>query len=141
MENLSNIDLFNGIVGKIFSILYQNFPQEVEIDLGNFLEDFISADDYDGAFEMPQVTKSTLLWLDKAGYIWLTRPKYYGAAYSAVLSPKGLEVLKSIPKSIDPSKTLGEKIVEFSKGKFNEALNQTIKIAITEGSRFLDVLK
>jgi hypothetical protein len=45
---ISNIELFNGVAGKIFAILYQSFPVKTEIDFYSLMEDFIDPDDYDG---------------------------------------------------------------------------------------------
>ena len=135
MKKLSNMELFNGITGKVFAVLYQNFPKETVIKSSSFLEDFIDQNDFDGAFDMPEMTIATLKWLDKAGYIWLQEPQYYGGEYTAILSPKGLEALKSIPDSI--GKTLGEKIIDFSKEKFSDGMNQIVKIAISEGIKLI----
>lgn len=137
MKKLSNIELFNGITGKLLAILYQNFPQETEISHSKFLEDFIDPDDFDGAFNMPEMVKATLIWLDKAGYIWLKPPKGYGGTYSAVLSPKGLETLKMVPDSLESGKTLGERIIDFSNEQFGEGMNQLAKTAISEGIKLI----
>jgi hypothetical protein len=130
---ISNIDLFNGVAGKIFAILYQSFPVKTEIDFDSLMIDFIDPDDYDGVWELSDFAKSTANWLDESGYIWLESPQHYGGKHAAVLSPKGLEVLQATPKTIDPKKSLGEKIIEFSKGKFNESLSEVVKVAISEG--------
>ena len=53
--------------------------------------------------------------------------------YTATLTPKGLEVLKATPDSIEPTSSIGEKIVEYSKNKFGEGMNEIVKTAITEG--------
>lgn len=133
---MNNIELFNGITGKVFADLYQSFPIEAEIKVYDYLEDFIAEDDYDGSWEFPEMTKATIKWLDKAGYIWLTEPQAYGGVYKATLTPKGLEVLKQVPNSIEPTSSIGEKIVEYSKSKFSEGMNEIVKTAISEGIKF-----
>ncbi len=133
MAKISNIELFNGIAGKVFAELYENFPKETEIKPESFLESFIDKDDFDGSFELFEMVEATLIWLDKAGYIWLEKPECYGGEYSAILSHKGLETLKMVPDSVEPTKTVGEKIIEFSKSRFSEGLNQLVTIAISEG--------
>ena len=133
---MNNIELFNGITGKVFAELYQSFPVEAEINLTGYLEDFIAVDDYEGAWEFPEMTKATIKWLDKAGYIWLTSPQSYGGSYKATLTPKGLEILKQTPNSIEPTSSIGEKIVEFSKNKFSDGMNEIVKTAISEGIKF-----
>lgn len=136
MKKLSNIDLFNGITGKLFAELYQNFPQQTEIKPLSFLEDFIDKNDFEGSFKLEVMVNATLIWLDKAGYIWLKKPEYYGESYSAILSHKGLESLKLVPNSVEPQKTIGDKIIEFSKNRFSDGLNQMVTIAISEGIKF-----
>lgn len=136
MGKMTNIELFNGITGKVFAQLYESFPVEVEIKLSGYLEDFIAEDDFNGAWDFQEMTKATIKWLDRAGYIWLKDPEYYGGHYSATLTPKGLEVLKATPNSIEPTSSFGEKIVEYSKGKFGEGMNEIVKTAISEGIKF-----
>ena len=137
MEKRTNIELFNGITGKVFAQLYESFPVEAEIKLSGFLDDFITEDDFEGAWDFPEMTKATIKWLDRAGYIWLKEPEYYGGNYSATLTPKGLEVLKATPDSIEPTSSIGEKIVAYSKRKFGEGMNEIVKTAITEGIKFV----
>ena len=66
-----------------------------------FLKDFIDPNDFDGAWNLPEFAEATLEWLNKAGYIWLIEPKAIGDNYTSTLSPKGLEVLKHIPESLE----------------------------------------
>jgi hypothetical protein len=137
MKTLTNIELFNGITGKTFAILYGNFPVETEINPSVFLKDFIDPNDFDGAWNLPEFAEATLEWLNKAGYIWLIEPKAIGDNYTATLSPKGLEVLKHIPESLESKTSIGEKIIEKSKGKINDVLNQLVSIAISEGVKLI----
>jgi len=136
MHKMTNIELFNGITGKLFAQLYEKFPVEQEIKLSAFLGDFIDPDDFDGAWDFSDITEATIKWLDRAGYIWLKAPEYYGGEYSATLTPKGLEIMKATPDSIESTSSIGEKIIAFSKGQFGEGMNQIVKTAITEGFKF-----
>jgi hypothetical protein len=137
MEKATNIELFNGITGKVFAQLYEKFPIEAEIQLSGFLDDFIDPTDFSKIWDLPEMTKATIKWLDRAGYIWLKDPDHYGGGYKATLTPKGLEVLKATPDSIEPTHSIGEKMVEFSKKQFGEGMNQVVKIAISEGIKFV----
>ncbi len=133
MKKLSNIELFNGISGKVFADLYQSFPRETKIHPKTYLTDFIDEDDFDGAFDFDEMVKATIVWLDNAGYILLKKPENYQDGYSATLSHKGLETLKLIPDSITSTKSIGEKLIDFSKQKFGDGMNEIVKIAISEG--------
>jgi hypothetical protein len=97
----------------------------------------VNKDDYDGAWDMSTLAEATVKWLAAAGYIWLKEPEEFGDPYSAVLSPKGFEVLKVIPEVIDTSKTLGEKIMELSKDKLSSALTKLVELAISQGFKIM----
>jgi hypothetical protein len=139
MPRVGNIELFNGVVGKLFALLYSQFPHYAEIDFNALATDLIDKDDYDGGFEIGDFTESTVRWLADADYIWLRPPESLGAEFkhTATLSPKGFEALKQIPESLDSKKTLGEKIVDFSKGKMNEGLTEAVGIAISQGFKLM----
>jgi hypothetical protein len=140
MKKVTNIEVFNGIAGRIFDLLYKNFPAYVEIDFNSLGIDLIDEDDPEAgekAFNMLALSEETFHWLEAAKYIWLEDRKNPEDPYRAVLSPKGFEVLKAIPKAIDKKKTLGEKIGELSKGKINEAYNQVVGYAISLGFKLM----
>jgi len=139
MPGLGNIELFNGVVGKLFAVLYAQFPHYAEIDFDTLALDLIDKDDFDGAFDIGLFTESAVRWLADAGYIWLRVPECIGreSKHTATLSPKGLEVLKQVPQSLDPTKTLGEKIIDLSKGKINDALTEAVGLAISQGFKLM----
>lgn len=139
MHGVSNIELFNGVIGKLFALLYAKFPYYAEIDFRTLAIDLVDKDDIDSAFEIGDFTEAAVRWLAEAGYIWLKQPQTLGAGekHTATLSPKGFEVLKQIPESIDSKKTLGEKITDFSKGKLNYALTQAVGTAISQGFKMM----
>ncbi len=134
---MNNIEAFNLITGKLFAQLYQGFPSYVEIDYHSLCLDLMPKDDYSKAWDMPKFAEATVQWLSEADYIWLNPPPTIGAKYSAVLTPKALEVLKAIPDALDGKRPLGERIVEFAKGKLNESLSEAVSLAISEGVKLL----
>lgn len=137
MKNVTNIELFNGIAGRLFALLYEKFPFYSDVDIDSLAIDLVDKNDYDGAWDISELTEATVRWLSAAGYIWIKESQEFGTPYTAVLSPKGFEVLKAIPEVIDTSKTLGEKIKELSKDKLNSALNKAVELAISQGFKIM----
>jgi hypothetical protein len=132
MKKMTNIELFNGITGKVFANLYENFPLENEFQLANFLGDFIDPEEFTSGCNVPQMTEATVKWLERAGYIWLNNPLGAEGSFTASLTPKTLKILKETPDAIEPTSCIGDKIVEFSKEQFGEGMNQLVKTAIAE---------
>jgi hypothetical protein len=137
MKNVTNVELFNGIAGRLFALLYEKFPFYTEIDIGSLSTELVDKDDYDGAWNMSALAEATVKWLAAAGHIWLKEPEGFGAPYTAVLSPKGFEVLKATPKAIGEGKALGEKIKELSKEKLSASLTKLVELAISEGFKLM----
>ncbi len=137
MNNLTNIDLFNGVAGRLFALLYEKFPFYADVDMNSLSSALVDKDDYDGAWNILELAEAAVKWLAAAGYIWLEEPQAFGAPYTAVLSPKGFEVLKAIPDVINESKTLGEKIIEVSKDKLSSGFTKLVEVAISEGFKLM----
>lgn len=137
MKNVTNIELFNGVAGRLFALLYEKFPFYANVDFNTLSNELVNKDDYDGSWDVSELAEATVIWLANAGYIWLKEPESLNAPHTAVLSPKGFEVLKATPESIDPSKTLGEKIIELSKDKLSFGLNKAVELAISQGFKMM----
>ena len=137
MKKVTNVELFNGIAGRLFALLYEKFPFYTDVNVNSLGNELIDKDDYDGVWDMSELAEATVHWLAAAGYIWLKEPQIFGDPYTAVLSPKGFEVLKATPEVIDTSKTLGEKIMELSKDKLSAALNKAVELAISQGFKMM----
>jgi hypothetical protein len=137
MKTVTNIELFNGVAGRLFAILYERFPFYTDVEASSLSSELVDKDDYDGAWDVSDLADATVKWLAAAGYIWLKEPEQFGDGYSAVLSPKGFEVLKATPKVIGEGKTLGEKIKELSKDKLNSGFTKLVEVAISEGFKLM----
>ena len=57
-----------------------------------------------------------------------------GKSYEVVLTQKGLQVLRKVPDSLQGNKSLGERLVEFSKNKGSEAVGTLVSLAINTAS-------
>lgn len=97
---MSNLKRFNHLTAKLFAVLYRNFPLESKINLEQFGREVLHAVGDGAAADSAALTRATLEWLDRAGYIWLTPPEFSTGDYAAVLSPKGLESLQILPESL-----------------------------------------
>ena len=132
---MSNIESFNRCTALIFSDLYRAFPFRKEISLDSLPEGIfsdISEDEYDGTFDRLIILGKTGKWLYEAGYIWaeeVTETTIVGA----ILSPKGLEVLKATPESISTKETLGERMGTLVKEGSFKLLSKTVDIALSTG--------
>lgn len=119
---MSNIESFNRCAALIFAELYRSFPFRKEISLDSLPEgifDDIPEEDFKGAFDRIMVFEKTGNWLVEAGYIWAEQVTE-STIFGAILSPKGLEVLKAMPDSISMEQTLGERMVELvQKGSYS----------------------
>ena len=137
MKSVTNVEFFNGIAGRLFALLYEKFPFYSDVDFILLGKDLVDKNDYDGAWNTSELAEATVYWLADAGYIWLKEPPEFVDYHTAVLSPKGFEVLKATPEVIDKSKTLGEKIVELSKDKLSSGLNKAVELAISQGFKMM----
>jgi hypothetical protein len=133
----SNIELFNLITGDLFAQLYESFPEPTKIDFDTLGIKFIEPSDYHGALSVSQFSEATVRWLADAEYIWLDPPATLDGKHTARLSPKGLEILRAIPDSLEEKIPLGEKIVEFSKKTIATSLSDTVKLALGLGVKYL----
>ena len=133
----SNIQLFNLITGDLFAKLYESFPVPCEIDFASLGMNFIDPSDYDGSFAISSFAEDTTKWLSDANYVWLESPSHMGAKSTARLTPKGLEILRAIPASLEEKIPLGEKLIEFSKKTVADSLSDTVKLALGLGVKYL----
>ena len=134
---MNRIEHFNRCTGLIFGELYRSFPLRADVTsdvLPAEIFDDIDEDDFDGAFERLVVFQKTAQWLVQAGYIWAEDVRDSGL-HSAVLAPKGLEVLKAVPSSLASERSLGEQIQHVtSKGAY-ALLSKSVDAALAAGVR------
>jgi len=132
---VSNIERFDTIVVLALAELYSRFPVPQYLASSKFIvtEDgehidglspeaeglLFDEDPYlkDPYFKRREFAFESLRWLVDAGYLHGT-PVAYDGINNAVLTAKGLEVLKAIPDSLQGS--LGERLVEAVKADSRE---------------------
>jgi len=139
--SLSNIDDFNISAGKILAKLYETFPVPMNILPEHFVEGGRDAcykfDEFLGA-ESHNSTAINFLcvaaWLIQEQYVAATDPnRHMGYFKDAVLTQKGLLVLDTIPKSLEYTAPIGERLVKSVKTGAGEAVKSIAREALQIG--------
>ncbi|WP_139463000.1 hypothetical protein [Aeromonas veronii] len=136
MEN--NIKKFDKLVALILAELYRKFPVRSHVDIYHVFEctEQGGVDD-EGVWREPsdlseddrQFYCDTIKWLIDTGYVIGTIEHHNSS--SVTLSIKGLQLLKSVPSSLDSSDTLGEQLLSFLKSGAKDAAGQLISSALS----------
>ncbi|EPB4503246.1 hypothetical protein [Yersinia enterocolitica] len=138
MTTPPNIEIFNETVGKTLAFLYENFPQRMSftvseltgIPVPSLVEEKQTRIEKYRALEMRYYS---IAWLVDTGYI-SAKPIPYDEFHDAVLTAKGLEVLKIEPESLKAP--FGDKLIEASKNSAAEVLKSTASSLLTAGATF-----
>lgn len=135
----SNIDKFDQIAGRTFALLYESFPTPRPLLPKDFLDDNLTVEhDFMGEIPSPEsiFVLDSLTWLLNSGFISAAR--HNSGLSNAVLTVRGLEVLKQRPHSVSPSEpeiTLGTRLMKAVKtgsGKMvSTAVNQALSIGVS----------
>lgn len=141
---LKNIELFDTFTGVILKELYENFPVCLDIKV-----DQMVADNNEGLENVERdrkelILSETLFWLQDSEFITFKAPDgkmftYDGHQRSnffmcCVLTAKGLEVLKKIPKRLDSSKqkSIGEELIEAVKAGAKKQISDVVGAALSQ---------
>src|SRR5690606_29713711 len=113
---VSNIQRFDEITGKVLAALYEAFPVPIYLPAAQFVEQPTRQCDHMGEVpsEEAEFFIACVKWLAEAGYLKLSGTNY-GCASDVVLTAKGLETLKAVPKSLHDSPSIGEQLIEATK--------------------------
>ena len=125
-----NIELFDQMVGHIFATLYEAFPIASDVDAMPIIQKISWHDD-----EKAHVYfQSTYQWLISAGYV-TGKPLLSSYTYTeCLLTAKGLEVLKGMPKSLrEDAQPLGEEISKAVKAGAADSVKGLVGQALTAG--------
>jgi len=132
MVKKANIELFNEYTAVIFATLYESFPIPTQLSASDIL-DRENAADLSDQYDQERVCFATIRWLNEAGYIRYKSDNEMGFQ-NVVLTPKGLELLKAIPASLENSVSIGDHLIALMKtGTTREMAIDLVKLAFTEG--------
>lgn len=109
MASRSNMETFNTTVARIFELLYDGFPEPTNIGQDHFLDALDSEGNSIGRDGGVIRIQSTLLWLTEEGYI-RTRGYSNHICLGAVLTQKGLTILRATPAALEGNGPFGERI-------------------------------
>lgn len=131
-----NIDKFDVLVARIFEALYREFPNKVVLQPTELLDcDEQPYYNEAGYFVSPLTDDEsdflyyTVSWLHESGYLL---GSIHGAWDSKVtLSLKGLQLLKSVPNSVESNSSLGEQLKEAIGNGAKDHAATLIKEALT----------
>lgn len=130
---MSNIERFNDCAARLFAMLFENFPFRVDLQyvkwLTNEHEGDITHDDL-------ALCQATVEWLAEAGYITVGSYTRHMATRVS-LTPKGLEVLKAVPESLDSRQSVGDALLDYAKGVGAKTSQSLMSTALTEGFKIM----
>jgi hypothetical protein len=132
---MKNIELFDLYVGKIFVLLYEEFPVRKNINACDFLgykEKYDESNYTDKEDKECGIFESTMEWLQESGYI-LYKEKSSVWYIDVILSAKGLELLKAVPESVRTKKSIGEHINHLARESTDESLKQAVNMLLSMG--------
>lgn len=133
----SNIEQFDEYTGQILGRLYEKFPVPVRVMASDFFDCgpiSIANDEYVFTGDDAAIFQATASWLVMAGYIH-TPGKKNSFLDSAVLTAKGLELLKLTPSSVVGGPSLGDKLTKAAKDESREALRAVASEILGMGVR------
>lgn len=137
-----NIQLFDEYAGQIFAHLYQSFPVPTSV----MPQDFISCgsiglqnNEFAHTGEDAKIFLATAKWLVMSGYI-TCNGENFSYVRDAVLTAKGLEILKSTPSSIKGGPSLGDRLATAAKEDGREALRSVTAEVLGLGVRLISPL-
>ena len=140
-----NIDRFNEIAGCVLAHLYQSFPIPAKLKPSSIGLKDLGPDDYATISLATVITapddseamffRHTVKWLISNGFLTAMPYIQSDSFGDAVLTPKGLEVLNSIPESLSAKQPIGERLTEATKTGAKEILRSVASEAISIGVR------
>lgn len=139
---VSNIDVFNDLTGRILGDLYLQFPMPKPLIAENYVE---AATTWHEKYQMDMPSDeaefflATAGWLINAGYL-TGKVKPYTHVEDAVLTAKGLEVLKAIPDSLKGGASIGEQLANAAKEGGKETMRGLVTEALGLGARLISPL-
>lgn len=142
MSEPANIELFDTFTAKIFALLYERFPLRVPLDATKLADvrDFddcgVPLDAHGRPSREFEVCRATIAWLRDAGYIDCQGESAHGWG-GCVLTARGLEVLKSMPESLQRKESIGERLVRLVRAEAMDLAREVARAAISMGVSLL----
>jgi hypothetical protein len=135
-----NIERFDELTGSLLVALYAAFPMPVALVPENYVGKSWMVDNFSGALfasEEAEFFAATVQWLNNAGYLRYQEmdPAKVNGFTGAVLTAKGLELLKAIPDSLGGS--FGERLGKAAAAEGREGLRALVSQVLGAGISLL----
>lgn len=108
----ANIEKFDEITGEVFAKLYENFPSPCLLKAADYVEtplEFHEQLGFEVTTKDAEFFFACIRWLESAGYI-TTKSENELYVADALLTNKGLEVLRAVPSSLQGKASIGEQL-------------------------------
>jgi hypothetical protein len=132
----TNIERFDELTGQVFGKLYTSFPIPIHLQSRHFIADSIWSNQSQQDPERVQAVRmfyATVRWLASSGYLTFNETR--DGIEDAVLTAKGLEVLKATPSSLESGPSIGERLAATGKEGGKEILGGLVSEALGLGAR------
>ncbi len=136
--NPSNIQRFDELTGQILGRLYESFPLPSPM----LAAAFIGPDNapmpgcpFGCKFPQADFFEATMLWLLASGYLSATQDNPSCNFRRCVLTPKGLEVLRLVPESLQAP--LGAQLADAARSQAAPMLSALVVQVLSAGAQFL----
>lgn len=139
---VSNIEKFDDIASRIFAELYQSFPIPRNLRTDDYLDNETRWDEtykQDVFVDSGEFFEATVNWLMAAGY-FTGSFNHYSRVEDAVLTSKGLEVLRATPASLKGGPSIGEQLAGAAKAGGAETMRGLLSEALGIGARLVSPL-
>jgi hypothetical protein len=134
MANSENVDRFNKIASEAFAMLYESFPIPLNFDPTDF--DIPKGEHGEVQQTDWNFVVAVIDWLDEEGYFRKQSRSMEGSYYEAVLSSKGLAVLRLIPDALDNPEPLGDQMKSAVKNGATAVAMKLVDKAFDIGIRY-----
>ncbi len=134
-----NIKRFDEYTGQIFAYLYQSFPVPTSIVPREFVvrETIdLPTDEAADIDEEIRIFFATAKWLVMSGYIHCREEKLSYLRY-AVLTAKGLEILKCTPSSVEGGPSFGDRLSKAAKEEGRETMRSLVSEVLGLGAKLI----
>jgi len=137
---MKNIEQFNLAVSEILGICYEQFPTRVSFsqhDIALRVSDYYDDNETENKFfELISLSKSTVAWLEEAGYLWI-KHEVNSQYHDVTLTPKAFELLKMMPDSLKPKKSIGEVLLGGVRETGKKMVLDTVGVMLSEGVKLI----
>lgn len=141
MLQTDNITYFDELTGQVLAHLYSTFPVPAHLLSKDYVDEAYTYNEHimtDVASEQSEFFIATCEWLRQAGYIHTgEKDPNSQVVRDAVLSAKGLELLKVKPQNLTDGPTLGDELSKAARDGAKDAVKKSVGQVLGLGARFM----